>query len=185
MSDKMNPELAVRHLLHSIGEDHTREGLIDTPRRVVKALSEMTSGYKEKPDEILSVVFKEKYDEMIAVNNLTFWSMCEHHMLPFTGKACIAYIPNGKVVGLSKLARLLHCFSRRLQIQERMTQQIAHAIQDHLEPLGVGVFITAKHSCMAMRGVKTEGDMVTSALLGSMREHAVRTEFLKIAKSHG
>lgn len=167
----------VRRQLEFVGEDPTREGLADTPRRVIKSLQELTEGYAQNPKEILKTTFTEKYDEMIVVREIEFWSLCEHHMLPFRGTATVGYIPNGKVVGLSKIARLVRCFSRRLQIQERLTQQIAHAIKDELKPLGVGVVLKATHLCMEMRGVKSPATMVTSCLLGLMRTTA-RNEFL-------
>lgn len=165
--------------LEFIGEDATREGLIETPRRVIKALGEMTRGYKEDPAEILSKVFTQDYDEMVVLKDIEFWSLCEHHLLPFHGRIGIGYIPRGKIVGISKLARLVKCYSRRLQVQERMTQQIARAIDQHLKPLGVGVIAEATHLCMAMRGVEEPANMVTSCLLGVLRESA-RPEFLRL-----
>jgi GTP cyclohydrolase I len=165
--------------LEFIGEDVTRDGLIETPKRVIKALGELTQGYKESPAEILSKVFDEKYDEMVVLKDIEFWSLCEHHMLPFHGKVHIGYIPQGKIVGISKLARLVKCFSRRLQVQERMTQDIAKAIEAHLKPLGVGVIAQATHLCMAMRGVNEPANMVTSCLLGAFRDSA-RQEFLRL-----
>lgn len=162
-----------------IGEDPTREGLKDTPRRVIKAMGEMTKGYHDDPELILSKVFTDKYDEMVVLKDIEFWSLCEHHMLPFHGRIGIGYIPNGKIVGISKLARLVKCYSRRLQVQERMTQEIAEAIQAHLQPLGVGVIAQATHLCMAMRGVEESANMVTSCLLGVMRKEG-RPEFLRL-----
>lgn len=164
--------------LEFIGEDPRRNGLIDTPRRVIKAFKELTAGYQENPNEILSRVFIEPYDEMVVLKDIEFWSLCEHHMLPFHGKVHIGYIPNGKIVGISKLARLVKCFSRRLQVQERLTIQIAEAIQQALKPHGVGVVVEATHLCMAMRGVKEPANMVTSCLLDYFRDRS-RSEFLK------
>ncbi|NIO06659.1 MAG: GTP cyclohydrolase I FolE [Deltaproteobacteria bacterium] len=167
--------------LEFIGEDPTREGLKNTPGRVIRSLTELTEGYKQSPKELLSTVFEEPYDEMVLVRRIEFWSLCEHHMLPFHGFASVGYLPNKKVVGLSKIARLVHCFAKRLQIQERLTQEIAVAINSHLAPEGVGVVIEAEHTCMAMRGVKSAGKMVTSALLGAMRERpAARAEFFSL-----
>jgi GTP cyclohydrolase I len=174
------PTDAVVRLLQFIGEDPTREGLLDTPKRVTKALLELTSGYHQSAADILSKTFDERCDEMVVVTGIEFSSMCEHHMLPFTGIATVGYIPNGSVVGLSKLARLVEMYAKRLQVQERMTEQIADAIRDHLDPLGCGVIITSHHSCMGMRGIKkANAKMTTSALHGVMRnDHAARTEFL-------
>lgn len=174
-------ENTVIRQLEFIGEDPTREGLKDTPQRVIQSLSQLTEGYKQSPEEILSTVFDEPYDEMVLVRGIEFWSLCEHHMLPFHGFASVGYIPNKRVVGLSKLARLIHCFAKRLQIQERLTKEIAGAIDSHLAPAGVGVIIEAEHTCMAMRGAKTPGKMVTSAMLGALRERpAARAEFLSL-----
>lgn len=173
----------VRALLLMVGEDPERDGLVDTPKRVAKALLEMTSGYSADPEEILGTVFKSDCDEMVVLKDIPFVSMCEHHMLPFTGHAAVGYIPkqgNG-VVGISKLARLVDCYARRLQIQETMTHQIARAIQDVLDPVGVGVRVEAVHSCMSCRGVMKTSSMVTSALLGAMRKDAaVRAEFFSL-----
>lgn len=175
-------EDTVRRQIEFIGEDPRREGLVETPRRVVRSFIEMTSGYRDDPEKLLSTSFTENYDEMVVVQNVGFWSLCEHHMVPFHGKAHIGYIPNGKVVGLSKLARLVECYAKRLQIQERMTQQIAHAIETHMKPLGVGVVVNARHLCMEMRGVKSAGAVtVTSCLLGVFRETA-REEFLSLVR---
>lgn len=161
-----------------IGEDPTRQGLVDTPRRVSNALLELTVGYQADIGKLLSVVFDEEYDEMVVVDGIPFYSLCEHHMLPFNGMAKVGYIPNGKVLGLSKIPRLVHAFSRRLQIQERLTNEIAHSIEEAIAPKGVGVVIEARHSCMAMRGVHSMGTMTTSCLLGVMRTGA-RAEFLQ------
>jgi GTP cyclohydrolase I len=178
------PTDAVVRLLQFVGEDVKRDGLIKTPARVVKALGEMTEGYKQDPAEILSTTFDVAYDEMVVLRNIQFTSMCEHHMLPFIGEATVAYIPGKRVVGLSKLARLVHCFARRLQVQERMTQQIAQAIQEHLTPQGVGVVVSAHHQCMSCRGVRQSGGkMITSTLLGAFRDDpAARAEFLAFVR---
>lgn len=176
---------AVIDILIAIGEDPEREGLKDTPKRVVKSWGELYAGYKQDPAEILSTVFEDgACDEMVILKGIEFSSMCEHHMLPFIGVAHVGYLPKGKVVGLSKLARLVDCFAKRLQIQEKMTQQIAKAIQTHLNPKGVGVVIEAHHQCMSCRGVKKQGTtMVTSAMLGKFRARSeVRAEFLSLIK---
>jgi len=182
VSDPSAPERAIRTVLAMLGEDPLREGLLDTPRRVIKALVEMTRGYHENPVEILKARFEADYDQMVVLRGIGFTSLCEHHLLPFIGTATVGYIPRDRVVGLSKLARLTLCFARRLQLQERMTTQIANALAEHLKPLGVGVVVRAEHQCMACRGVKASGaTMVTSALLGEMREDpAVRAEFLRL-----
>jgi len=172
------PESAVRELIQLIGEDPDREGLKKTPHRVVRALKELTAGYSEDPKQILSTVFSEKCDEMVIVKDIEFWSLCEHHMLPFHGFATVGYLPGKKIVGLSKIGRLVHCFARRLQVQERMTEEIARSFLKHLNPLGVGVIIKARHTCMNMRGVKTPGLMITSCLLGNFRDPTTRAEFL-------
>jgi GTP cyclohydrolase IA len=180
-ADTLEGERAVEVLLCVIGEDTAREGLVDTPSRVVKALMEMTAGYGESPAKILSTTFAEHSDELIILRGIDFYSVCEHHMLPFHGVAHVGYLP-GKVVGISKLARLVECFARRLQIQERMTQQIAHAIEKHLEARGVGVVIVAHHLCMGCRGVKLPAtQLVTSSMLGTLRNNAeTRSEFLRL-----
>ena len=174
-------EKAVVTLLRFIGEDPGRDGLVDTPARVVKAWREMTAGYDEDPAEILSRTFEETSDEMIILRGISFYSTCEHHMLPFYGEAQVGYLP-GRVVGISKLARLVNCFARRLQIQERMTRQIAEAIEEHLDAKGVGVVLRAHHLCMGCRGVKQEEtEMVTSSMLGKLRNDATtRGEFLRL-----
>jgi GTP cyclohydrolase I len=175
-------ERAVATLLEYVGEDPMRDGLLDTPSRVVRALRELTSGYDEDPAQILSRTFDESSDELILLRDIAFHSTCEHHLLPFHGTVTIGYLP-GKVVGISKLARLVDCFARRLQIQERMTTQIAQAIETHLESRGTGVIVSARHLCMACRGVKQESSaMVTSAMLGGLRADASsRAEFLRLA----
>ena len=174
-------EQAVMALLRLIGEDPERDGLRDTPSRVVKAMLEMTAGYGESPADILSKTFAEHSDELIVLRGIDFHSICEHHLLPFQGVVHVGYLP-GKVVGISKLARLVHCFARRLQIQERMTQQIAHAVETHLEARGVGVIVAAHHLCMSCRGVKLAGtQLVTSSMLGTLRNNAeTRSEFLRL-----
>jgi GTP cyclohydrolase I len=179
--DTADSERAVEMLLRSVGEDPSRDGLRETPARVVKALREMTAGYAEDPGEILSKTFDEHSDELIILRGIDFYSTCEHHLLPFHGTVSIGYLP-GRVVGISKLARLVHCFGRRLQIQERMTQQIAQAVETHLEARGVGVIVSAHHLCMGARGVKLPAaQLVTSAMLGQLRTDAdTRSEFLRL-----
>jgi GTP cyclohydrolase I len=182
-NDEDAAEEAVSTLLRFIGEDPSREGLAGTPARVVRAWREMTAGYQEDPAEILSRTFDESSDELIMLRGISFYSMCEHHMLPFYGEACVGYLP-GKVVGISKLARLINCFAHRLQVQERMTRQIADAIETHLDARGVGVILRAHHLCMGCRGVRQQDtDMVTSAMLGTLRTDATsRSEFLRLCK---
>lgn len=174
-------EEAVASLLRMIGEDPTRNGLVETPRRVVQALQEMTAGYSEEPSEILSRTFEETSDELIVLRGIEFYSICEHHLLPFYGVASVGYLP-GQVVGISKLARLVHCYARRLQIQERLTRQIADAISRYLRARGTAVIVKAHHLCMGCRGVKLPTtELVTSAMLGTMRDDAVtRAEFLQL-----
>lgn len=171
-------------MIDFIGDDSTREGVLDTPKRVVKSWDELYAGYKQSPKEILERTFdSDGYDQMVILRDIEFYSMCEHHMLPFFGKAHIGYIPDKRVVGISKLARLVDCFGRRMQIQERLTKQIAEAINDHLCPKGVAVMIEAQHLCMISRGVNKQNSvMVTSELLGCMRNHEAREEFLKLAR---
>lgn len=172
---------AVATLLRYIGEDPERDGLADTPGRVVRAWREMTAGYAEDPAEILARTFDETSDELVILSNIAFYSTCEHHLLPFYGTASVGYLP-GKVVGISKLARLVQCFARRLQIQERMTKQIASAIVEHLDARGAGVVIRAHHLCMGCRGTRQPAtEMVTSSMLGTLRDDAVsRSEFLRL-----
>jgi GTP cyclohydrolase I len=181
--DDSEPTDAIIRLLQFIGEDPTREGLLDTPKRVLKAFKEMTEGYEQDPAEILSTVFHEDYDQMVVLHGIEFVSMCEHHLQPFRGTAAVGYIPQGKVVGLSKLARLVDAYARRLQVQERMTEQIKQALIEHLNPVGAAVYIEAHHSCMGNRGVrKHEGRMVTQALHGAMRDDgSARDEFMRLA----
>jgi GTP cyclohydrolase IA len=174
----------VARLLQYLGEDPSREGLRRTPRRVVRALRFLTSGYEQTvPDVINDAIFEEPYSEMVLVRDIEMYSMCEHHMLPFFGKVHIGYIPNGKIVGLSKLPRIVEVFSRRLQVQERLTEQVATAIEEVLEPRGVGVVIEAVHLCMMMRGVeKQSSQTLTSALRGTFRDDArTRDEFMRLA----
>ena len=175
----------IRQLLGHIGEDPRREGLLDTPKRVERALKFLTSGYTEDVDATLNnALFSVDYNEMVIVREIDFYSLCEHHLLPFFGKCHIAYIPNGKVVGLSKIPRLVDIFARRLQVQERLTNQIASTLQEKINPLGVGVVVEATHLCMAMRGVEKQNSLaVTSAMLGSFREDArTRSEFLNLIR---
>jgi GTP cyclohydrolase I len=173
----------VRAVLESIGEDPEREGLLDTPKRVVKAMKQMTEGYFEDPGEILSTRFTADYNQMVALTGINFTSLCEHHLLPFIGEATVAYIPGDQVVGLSKLARLVDCYAKRLQIQEQMTTQILVAIINHLEPSGCGVVVKAHHACMGCRGVKKQdAEMVTVALDGLfITSPETRAEFLGLA----
>lgn len=173
----------IRCLIEESGEDASREGLQDTPARFYKAFKEMTSGYSESPEDILSRTFEESYDEIVICKDIPFVSLCEHHLLPFVGTADVGYLP-GKVVGLSKLARLVDCFAKRLQMQERLTQQIAKALGDHLQARGVAVVIRAAHSCMACRGVKKSNTtMVTSTMLGAfLNDRAARQEFFSLCR---
>jgi GTP cyclohydrolase I len=177
-------EELVRQMLARLGEDPSREGLLDTPQRVAKSMEYLTSGYQLQPADVVNdALFTVDYDEMVIVKDIEMFSMCEHHMLPFFGKVHVAYIPNGKVIGLSKLPRLVEVFARRLQVQERMTTQIAEAIQEIIQPQGVGVVIEARHLCMMMRGVeKQHSSAVTSAMLGSFRQPTTRNEFLSLVR---
>jgi GTP cyclohydrolase I len=163
-----------------VGEDPGREGLLDTPRRVCSAMDELTAGYHQDPEAILATDFDGNgYDQMVLCRRIEFCSTCEHHLLPFLGVAHVAYVPRRRVVGLSKMARLVDCFARRLQIQEKLTQQVAEAMQRHLKPRGVGVMVEAKHLCMSCRGArKAESEMVTTCLIGAFKRHEVREEFL-------
>ena len=173
----------VRKMIVLLGEDPDREGLRRTPERFEKALRFLTSGYRQDPDKLLNgAMFSVSYDEMVVVKDIEFYSLCEHHMLPFFGRCHVAYIPNKKVVGLSKVARLVNMYARRLQIQERLTSQIAQTISDQLSPQGVGVIVEARHLCMVMRGVeKQRSEAVTSAMLGVFRENKqTRDEFLSL-----
>ena len=173
-------ECAVRDILAAIGEDPEREGLLRTPDRVSRMYEELTAGYHVDPVRLINdAIFDVEYDEMVIVRNIDFYSLCEHHMLPFLGQAHVAYIPDGKVIGLSKIPRIVEMFARRLQVQERMTQQIAGFLQETLHPNGVAVVCEGVHMCAAMRGVKkANARMTTSAMLGSFRTNqATRTEF--------
>jgi len=177
---------SVLDLIKFIGEDPSREGLVNTPKRFAKALAYLTSGYKSDPRAIINdAIFHETYDEMVVIKNIELYSLCEHHMLPFFGQAHIAYIPNGKIVGLSKVPRMVDVFARRLQVQERLTTEIATALQELLQPKGVGVVIEANHLCMMMRGVeKQHASMITSSMHGDFRTNvSTREEFLSLIKS--
>ena len=177
----------IRRELELVGEDPAREGLVKTPERVAKAMSWLTRGYgMDVADVVGDAVFAEEHASMVMVRDIEFYSLCEHHMLPFFGKAHIAYIPNGRIVGLSKLPRIVEVFARRLQVQERLTQQVAEAIEEVLRPEGVGVVMEASHLCMMMRGVeKQASSTITSALRGSFKDDAkTRDEFLRLAYAH-
>ncbi len=183
--DEASMEELTRQMLVRIGEDPTREGLVNTPRRVTEAWKFFTSGHTQDIDEVVNgAIFEECHDEMVMVHDIDFYSMCEHHLLPFFGKAHVAYIPDGRVVGLSKIPRLIEVFARRLQLQERLTSQIARSLQNVLQPRGVAVVIEADHMCMVMRGVqKTGTKTVTSSMLGAFREdRATRDEFLNLVR---
>lgn len=175
-----------RRFLKSIGENPDRSGLIETPQRLINAWECWTSGYAQEPAEVLKVFEDgaEQYRELIVVRDIPVYSHCEHHLAPFFGTATIGYIPNGKIVGLSKLTRLVDCFARRLQVQERLTSQIANALMTNMSPLSVGVVIRCRHLCMESRGIRTPGvETLTSAMLGGMQTSlALRTEFLSLAK---
>ena len=182
--DELEP--LVRELVTRLGEDTSRDGLKDTPFRVARALRELTRGYEQDPEEVLrSALFDVTYDEMVIVKDIEVFSLCEHHMLPFFGKLHVAYIPRKKVIGLSKTARLVDIFARRLQIQERLTQQVAETIQRAIDPAGVGVICEAQHLCMMMRGVeKQHSSTITSAMLGVFRDNPkTREEFLTLVTS--
>jgi len=175
-------ERAVREILLAVGEDPDREGLLKTPNRVARAYGELMAGLQDNPRRHLKTVFRERYDEIVLLRDIEFNSLCEHHLLPFTGKAHVAYLPKGKVVGLSKLARLVEGFARRPQVQERLTTQIADALMDELQPIGAACVIQATHTCMTIRGAKKPGSvMTTSALRGSFRTDAAsRAEVLAL-----
>jgi GTP cyclohydrolase I len=192
--NKNNPKQAGKHddsglrkaaadILQAIGEDPGREGLVDTPRRMAASMRFLSSGYSADVDAVINnAIFTEEIDDMIVVKDIEVYSMCEHHMLPFFGKAHVGYIPRGKVIGLSKIPRVVDVFSRRLQLQERLTNQIAHTLWRHLKPLGVGVVVEAHHLCMMMRGVQKQNSaMVSSSMLGEFRDSAeTRSEFLSL-----
>lgn len=174
----------IRKIISELGENPNREGLKDTPKRFEKALKFLTKGYQEKIEDIIGTgIFEEDHKEMVIVKDIELYSLCEHHMLPFVGKAHIGYIPNGKIVGLSKIAKIVDMFARRLQVQERLTSEIADAMVESLKPIGVGVIIEAQHLCMMMRGVeKQSSKTVTSSMRGSfMNDQKTREEFLKLA----
>ncbi|NWG12848.1 MAG: GTP cyclohydrolase I FolE [Acidobacteria bacterium] len=172
----------IRQMLIELGENPDRDGLRDTPVRVDQAMRFLTSGYSQDVNSVLNnALFDVKYDEMVIVSDIDFFSLCEHHLLPFFGKAHVAYIPNKKVIGLSKIARLVEVFSRRLQVQERLTTQIAEAIEGAIQPQGVGVVVEAQHLCMIMRGVEKQNSRATtSAMLGSFQRQETRMEFLDL-----
>ena len=178
-------EILIMELIRKMGENPAREGLLRTPKRVAASFDFLTQGYRQDPYETLRrATFNEKYNQMVLVKDIDFFSLCEHHLLPFYGKCHVGYIPNGKVLGLSKIPRVVNIFSRRLQIQERMTQEIATAIEDCIKPRGVGVVIEAFHFCMAMRGVeKQNAYATTSAMLGAFESHErTRLEFLSLIR---
>lgn len=187
----MNPEkikILIDQLITEIGEDPKREGLLSTPERVASAYEFLTSGYHKDIDDVLNgAIFEEKYDQMVIVRDIDFYSLCEHHMLPFYGKVHVAYIPDGKIVGLSKIPRIVDVFARRLQVQERMTQQIADTINKYLSPKGVAVVSEARHMCMMMRGVEKQNSAATaSAVHGDFKEDArTRSEFMSLIKLQG
>ncbi len=176
-------EKPVREILRLLAEDPEREGLVKTPQRIARALAHLTKGYAEDPKTVINeALFTEDYSEMIVVRDIDFFSLCEHHLLPFFGRANVAYIPKNKIVGISKIARLVDVFSRRLQVQERMTTQIAHTLMEELDPQGVAVVLRAEHLCMRMRGVEKQNSaVVTSAMLGTFRTRVeTREEFMKL-----
>ncbi len=180
-----NMEDQIRHILKALGEDPDREGLLKTPYRVTQALTFLTQGYQQDPAKVINdALFTEEYEEMIVQRDIDFYSLCEHHLLPFFGKAHVAYIPHHKIVGISKLARLVDVYARRLQVQERLTNQIANTIMEKLDPLGVAVVIEAEHLCMRMRGVEKQNSMIiTSTLLGAFRtRQETRQEFMTLIR---
>ncbi len=185
MSHLAKMEELITGMLKQIGEDPSREGLLKTPHRVAKAYDYLTSGYTKDIASVMNgAIFEEKYSEMVIVKDIDFFSMCEHHMLPFFGSAHIAYIPKGKIVGLSKIPRIVEVFARRLQVQERLTQQIADTLYEYLQPEGVGVIVVARHMCMMMRGVEKQNSVATtSAMLGVFRDDVkTRQEFLYLSE---
>ncbi len=178
-------EKASREILEAVGEDTSREGLLKTPQRVAKSFAELTIGYQQDVDAIINdALFDVDYNEMVVVKDINFYSLCEHHLLPFFGKATVAYIPNKKVVGLSKIPKIVNVFARRLQVQERMTRQIAETLVCRLKPLGVGVILEARHLCMEMRGAQSQDSpTITSAMLGCFQKDSrTRQEFLKLTR---
>lgn len=179
-------EKAVHQILEACGEDVGREGLKDTPLRVARMYEELLGGDAEQPENLLKSIFNEDYDEIVLLRDIPFYSICEHHLMPFIGKAHVAYLPSGKVVGISKLARVVDCFARRLQVQERLTNQIADLLMDNLKPRGVAVVLEASHSCMTIRGIKKPGSMmVTSALRGIfIKDQRSRSEVLSLINSN-
>ena len=187
MSDNYNKDLAnnIKSILTELGESPDREGLIKTPERVSKSMAFLTSGYKENPSKILkAAMFAENYSQMVLVKDIELYSLCEHHMLPFFGKAHIAYIPNGHIVGLSKIPRIVDVFSRRLQVQERLTDEIKDCLQDTLNPKGVAVVIEAQHLCMQMRGVQKQHSSTTTSAFSGMflKDEKTRAEFMNLIK---
>ncbi len=182
--DEFSTQEMYREILSRLGENPDRDGLIATPARIEKSLAYLTKGYNEDPTRILrGALFDVDYDEMVIVKDVEMFSLCEHHMLPFFGKVHVAYIPKGKVIGLSKIPRLVEVFARRLQVQERLTRQIADAIQDAIRPQGVGVIVEARHLCMMMRGIeKQHSSTVTSAMVGCFRQKETRSEFLSLVR---
>ena len=186
-ADRAAAEQAVRTLLLHLGEDPEREGLARTPARVVQALEFLTRGYTQDPKQAINgaLFTEEDYQEMILCRDLDFYSLCEHHLLPFNGKAHVAYLPNRRIVGLSKIARMVEIYARRLQVQERLTTQIAHTMMEEIEPLGVAVVLEAEHLCMRMRGVEKQNSYVTtSAMLGVFRTHfETRQEFMNLLRN--
>jgi GTP cyclohydrolase I len=192
MNSETSPEERTKRLAYLykeiialLGENPDRQGLMDTPERVAKAMQFLTNGYDEQPEEILrSAMFNEDYNQMVVVKDIEVYSMCEHHMLPFFGKAHIAYIPSGRIVGLSKIPRLVDAFARRLQVQERLTNQIRDCIQETLNPQGVAVVIEARHMCMQMRGVQKQNSVTTtSAFYGQFLKEETRSEFINLISS--
>jgi len=181
--DLEKTKILINDLLVEIGEDPERQGLLNTPKRVAKAYEFLTSGYQKDIEKVLNnAIFDEKYDEMVVVKNIDFYSLCEHHMLPFFGKVHVAYIPNGKIVGLSKIPRIVEVFARRLQVQERMTQEIADTIEKYLQPKGVAVVSEAFHMCMMMRGVEKQNSSATSSAVHGLfkKDARTRSEFLTL-----
>ncbi|MCC2669848.1 MAG: cyclohydrolase [Armatimonadetes bacterium] len=177
-----------REILREIGEDPDREGLQKTPERAARALRDFTRGYQQDVDTVLNqAIFSEEFDDMVVVRDIEMYSLCEHHLVPFFGTVTVGYLPQGKILGLSKIARVVEMFSRRLQVQERLTHQVAHALNDAIEPRGVAVVVEAKHLCMMSRGVeKQQSSMVTSCVLGAFRDsQATRKEFMDLLRGHG